>query len=143
MSPEVQAWIEAQKPELVAAAERYVESSQLSLQAPNRRDRRARVSMSQLRNLLNIAQTERSLAVFKNFLRYQVGRKSRGWEDQAAGELLEQLLLAEVAARSQGGGEAHGVEPRHLEAALLPLLIGYIIREYTYRCAQHGTSTDG
>lgn len=146
MSPEIQAWIDAQKPQLVEAAERYVERSEIFRPTPRKRQKGGRgkkdprVSSSQLRNLLNVALTERSLPVLKNFLRYQVGRQ---WEDPKAGELMEQLLLDEVAKRSRGAGEGHGVEPRELEAALLPLLLGYVIREYTYRCKLEGTRSDG
>lgn len=146
MSPELQAWIEEQKPELVEAAERYVAESEIYLPTPQdqkkggRRSKDPRVTGSQLRNLLNVALTERSLAVLKNFLRYQVGRQ---WKDGKAGDLLEQLLLREIANRSQARGKAEGVSPREIEAALLPLLLGYIIREYTYRCKLAGTRSHG
>ncbi len=140
MSPEQQSWIEAQKPELVAAAERYVAESEIYLPMPQRRDRKARVTMSQLRNLLNVALSERSLPVLKNFLRYQIGRQ---WDDSRAGALLEEYLLREVGERSRAGQEARGGEVRELEAALLPLLLGFVIREYTYHCKLKGTRSDG
>lgn len=145
MSRQTQAWIEAQKPELVEAAERYVQESEIFRPTPReqqrgRKKKDPRVTPSQLQNLLNVALTERSLAVLRNFIRYQVGRH---WEDAAAGELLEKLLLDEVAQRSQRDSESLGVKPRELEAALLPLLLGYVIREHTYRCKLEGTRSDG
>ena len=150
MSPEVQAWIEEQKPALVQAAEEYVEKSQIYLPAPPRGKRptgkkakQARVSSSQLRNLLNIAQTERSLAVFRNFLRYQVGKRSSAWRDPVAADLLEQVVDSEISNRAASGVKAPDLTTRELEASLLLLLVGYIIREYTYQCRKHGTSSDG
>lgn len=146
MGPELQAWIEEQKPELVAAAEAYVARSEIHLPMPQRDDHRgrpdksARVSASQLRNLLNVALTEKSLPVLKNFLRYQVGRQ---WKDAKAGELLEEVLLREIVERGRKGAETHRGVPRQVEAALLPLLLGFVIREYTYQCKMKGTRTDG
>jgi hypothetical protein len=146
MSPELQTWIEEQKPELVEAAERYVERSKIFLppEADPRRggrpDKNARVSGSQLRNLLNVALTERSLAVLRNFLRYQVGRQ---WKDGKAGAALEELLAREIAERTASRMDAATGERREVEAALLPLLLGFVIREYTYQCRRHGTRSDG
>jgi hypothetical protein len=158
MNPDIQAWIDEQKPELVKAAEEFVEESKIchpmppppshgkkgASSTPTGRPGKpkARVSSSQLRNLLSVAQSERSLAVFRNFLRYQVGRKSKAWQDSEAGDLLEQTVEREVASRGKPGEEKVGVPAQSLAGELLPLLIGYVIREYTYRCRQLGTSTD-
>ncbi|MFP3939775.1 MAG: hypothetical protein ACOC7L_00650 [Acidobacteriota bacterium] len=154
MTPQLRAWIEAQKPSLVQAAEEYLNEAKIYLPkggggkggkggrgGGKRKD--PRVSGSQLRNLLNVAQTERSVAVFRNFLRYQVGRGSRGWPDPASGEALESYVDRAIGKRSRSAAGQHGVDARELEAELLPLLLGYVIREFTYRCAQNGTSAHG
>ena len=73
MSPELQAWIEEQKPDLVEAAKRYVNKSSICFKQTGQ-DNEPQVSSSQLRNLLNVAQSERSLKVLVNFLRYQISR---------------------------------------------------------------------
>lgn len=157
MTPDAMAWIDDQRSDLVAAAERFVLSSDIALppkendsrshqarhrSSPHHGTRRpkARVSRSQLRNLLNVSISERSLPVLKNFLRYQIGRQS--WKDQPSGDALLMLLDKEVAERATKGADGSDVSARVLQDHLAPLLIGYIVREYTYQCKEHGTSTD-
>jgi hypothetical protein len=116
MSPELQTWIEDQKPELVTAAETYVDQSGIYAKSPGR-DGEPQVSGAQLRNLLNVAQGERSLKVLINFLRYQIGRGRRGWEHRRSGEMLEVFLTSRVAALCSE-----------------EVAVRYVIREYRYVC---------
>ncbi len=139
MNAETLAWIEGRKPELVHAAEEYVQKNEIFKAAGH--GRKARVSASQLRNLLNATQAESSLAVLINFLRYQVGRGRQGWQDTASGLALEALLKEKVGALGEAGEQKLEEADRHaLEARLAALLLGYVIREYTFRCQQEGTS---
>lgn len=144
MNAETLTWIEDQKPDLVRSAEEYVKGFKLSEPRDVSRGRgfpKARVSGSQLRNLLSAAQSEGSLAVLINFLRYQIGRGRQGWEDQDSGRGLETLLEEQVGKRIADAGDKAGKKPRQAEARLAALLLGYIIRDYTYRCQLAGTST--
>ncbi len=137
MSPELQTWLEDRKPELVAAAEEYVDRSGIYLKRPGTAGE-PNVSSSQLRNLLNVAQSDRSLKVLVNFLRYQIGRRGRGWEHTASGKELESFLTGRIATLCSEEGAAHiGVSRRELEAALASLFLGYVIREYKYVCGGH------
>ncbi|MFN7963390.1 MAG: RAMP superfamily CRISPR-associated protein [Thermoanaerobaculia bacterium] len=64
---------------------------------------------SQLRNLVQITQTESSVPVLRNFLRYQAGRK-------ATRELWQQILGDTVAIRKlEGAGPPTGASPRASE----------------------------
>lgn len=139
MKPEALSWIEQQKPDLVAAAEVYLEEHQIY--KPGKRKDKPRISGSQLRNLLNAAQAESSLAVLINFLRYQVGRGNKGWPDRRSGSALEALLKDKVGGLAGNGAKAHEADRYGLEARLAALLLGYVIREYTFRCRQEGTSS--
>jgi hypothetical protein len=149
MTREVLGWIERKKPTLVGWAEAYLDKNQIYKPKPSRergnhgepaKQSTPVVSGSQLRNLLSAAQAGSSLAVLVNFLRYQIGRKDKGWPDRGSGEALEKLLredlkgLAAQAEKVRADDDHFEVEP-HLAAQLL----GFIIREYTYRCAVAGT----
>lgn len=145
MNAETLTWIEDQKPDLVRSAESYVEEHKISEPGEDRRHGfpKARVSGSQLRNLLSAAQSEGSLAVLINFLRYQIGRGRQGWEDQVSGRGLETMLHKQVGQRIADAGDVTAGDPRQLESRLASLLLGYVIREYTYRCQLAGTSSHG
>lgn len=126
MSPELLKWIEEQKPALVGAAEGYIEDT-----APHRND----VSPSQLRNLLAAAQAGQSVALLRSLLRYQIGRSRNGWRHSASGEALLTLLAERVAAplatffpQTQGTPVMYAAEAR-----LAALLLGYVVREFTYQ----------
>lgn len=143
MKPETLGWIEEQEPELVRAAEKYVAEFDIHKADPQSRGPRnkARVSASQLRNLLNAAQGRSSLAVLVNFLRYQIGRGRQGWEDERSGNALVKLLEDEVGRRVETGSEVGGKDRCRLESRLAALLLGFVIREYTYRCREARTSS--
>ncbi len=165
MSPESLAWIETQKSALVVAAQAYVEKSesyQPSDQTsskllerfanavarwmnmgedPQRRPRfpDPRVTTSQLRSLLATTQNE-PLAVVESYLRYQIGRGSRGWgHDAGPGHELLGLLDKQVRQRLGGAPTEDEDEAEDQEAAgrrLASLLIGFVIREQTYQVAR-------
>lgn len=144
MNADTLAWIEDQKPDLVRSAESYVEEFKISDPREGSRGHgfpKALISGSQLRNLLNASQSEGSLAVLVNFLRYQIGRGRQGWEDQRSGRGLETLLHEQVGKRIADAGDKAGNEPHQVESRLASLLLGFVIREYTYRCQLAGTST--
>jgi hypothetical protein len=138
MSPETLAWIEKQKPDLVRSAEDYVKQTKL-FKRKGRGDH-PRVSGSQLRNLLSAAQSGSPLAVLINFLHYQIGRKNQGWADQRSGEELGKLLDKDIRRLSREGAKQKGAEDVYeLESHLAAQLLGFVIREYTYRCSVEGT----
>jgi hypothetical protein len=140
MNPETLKWIEERKPDLVKAAESYLDSPDGRIYLPQEREpKRPRVAGSQLRNLLSAAQSGSSLSVLINLLRYQIGRDSRGWGrgEQISGDALIQVLSREVSGRS---GEVDAAERHAVESRLAALLLGYLIREFTYRCKINGTT---
>lgn len=143
MKPETLGWIEDQEPELVRAAERYV--AEFKIHEPGEESRgprnKARVSGSQLRNLMNAAQSRASLAVLVNFLRYQIGRGRQGWEDEPSGMALGKLLEDEVGKRIETSAGVSGRDRYRLESRLAALLLGFVMREYTYRCREARTSS--
>lgn len=147
MKPETLGWIEEQEPELVRAAEEYVKELEIHKADPASRGprNRPRVSGSQLRNLLNAAQGRSSLAVLVNFLRYQIGRGRKGWEDERSGNALVKLLEDEVSTRVgkrvEKDSEVAGKDRYRLESRLAALLLGFVLREYTYRCREAGTAS--
>ena len=139
-------WIEEQKPDLVEWAESYVDQSRL-FAATDRTERRPHgrkdphVKTSQLRNLLNAAQAGSPLAVLLNFLRYQIGRGRQGWAHQPSGKQLETLLRDQLGPRCRDHADTLDAPgDRHeLESRMAAQLLGFIVREYTYRCAVEGT----
>ena len=160
MTPETMAWIEQQKPTLVVWAEDFVRSSKLYLNResdpepdssvlddPNRNKRHrqsALVSSSQLRNLLNAAQQGTALRALVNFLRYQVGRGSSGWRHGSSAKKLEEMLLGklkDLCAKGATDRATEDAETYALEAQMSAQLLGFIIREYTYRCELAGTKS--
>lgn len=130
MNAQARAWVEAQKPELAVAAEGYVRDY---WEPSGSRGALQRVKPSQLRNLLSAAQAERSLAVLLNFLRYQIGRGNRGWNDSKSGDGLADLLRRQVEERLEKGQAPAGADRYELEGDLSALLLGYVVREHTYR----------
>lgn len=131
MTPETMTWLEHQKPGLVKLAEDFVQETKLEVQS---------VSPSQLRNLLSAAQSGSSLALLVNFLRYQIGRGSRGWKHQPSGLKLEKLLGGKLLKLSEQGSKACGhtekdVATYELQALLAAQFFGFLIRDFTYRSA--------
>ena len=139
MTPRTLAWIEQQKPNLVGWAEEYVNTTKLYEARDPNRGKQAWVSGSQLRNLLNTAQSGSSLAVLINFLRYQIGREKQGWTHRISGEELERLLREDLGKLATEGAEDDEADLHEVEAHLAAQLLGFVIREYTYRCALAGT----
>lgn len=148
MTPENLSWVEARQPQLVRWAEDYVQTTKL-YERHNPKKRNPRVSGSQLRNLLNAATQGSSLAVLVNFLRYQIGRDKRGWPHEESGTALADLLgerLKSLCAERMGGSHATpaGADPAEVqiefEAQMAARLLGYVIREYTYRCKLANTN---
>jgi len=146
MNPKTLTWIEKQKPMLVGWAETYVEDSALyfpkksgSPSSPKNSGKgMALVSGSQLRNLLSAAQSGSPLAVLLNFLRYQMGRR-QGWAHTSSGQKLETLLKKKLSPLCEEFPEKHEADPYELQSHLAAQLLGFIIREYTYRCKLEGT----
>lgn len=147
MTPDVLAWIDRQKPALVGVAEGFLSQHHIferpepkdnKLRDNKAKDNKPRVSGSQLRLLLNAAQSGSPVAVLVNLLHYQVGRGSRGWGDQQSGEALAKTLRESVSDLAQTCG-ASGDDLFEVEARVAALLLGFLIREYTYGCKQAGT----
>lgn len=142
MTPEILAWIERQKPALVGLAEGFLIQHRIYAPAPSEAHKQrppARVSGSQLRTLLNAAQSGSPVAVLVNLLHYQVGRGARGWDDKASGDALAVLLRDSVSALVKASG-ANGDGVFEVEARVSALLLGFVIREYTYCCKREGTN---
>lgn len=168
MQPEILAWIEKQKPDLVEWAEDFLKETRIyeekADQGSDEDDEAARsgdatskspwVRKSQLQNLLGAARTGEPVALLANFLRYQDAR-IKGWRQNEAATKLEKLLREKVQPRARRcprlgtvGAEVDGgptgeetIELRYeIEAALAAQLFGFIIREYTYRCRIAGTT---
>ena len=125
-------WIERQKPALVVQAEKYLEEHKIFERVSNDQNEQI-VSVSQLRNLLNAARTGEPLVVIQNYLRYQIGRGKKGWKNRPSGEALVGLLDSEVGKRIESLSEIDPVERFEVESRLAALLLGYIIRQYTYK----------
>ena len=137
MNPETLTWIEKQKPTLVEWAEHYVKTSELHF-PKNPGSSTARVSGSQLRNLLAAAQSGSSLSILLNFLRYQMGRR-QGWGHTDSGQQLEELLEKQLGPLCKKVPAEQGADAYELQAHLAAQLLGFIIRDYTYRCKLKGT----
>ena len=86
-------------------------------------DRDFRGQTAQLRNLLQIVQTESEIPVLRNFIRYQTGRKAtrKFW-----GLLHEEVLrvLAEIGAKFP--------EDEGARRSALQSFFGYLVRHYVY-----------
>lgn len=144
MTPETLTWVEQQKPGLVARAEGYVKATKLHCATPKTQNkdkgkRTPEVKTNQLRNLLNAAQAGDPLALLINFLRYQVGRRSQGWKHETSAKALLKEFEDNLMPLCDGC-LARDTEGRfELEAHLAAQFLGFVIREYTYRCAEEGT----
>jgi len=125
MNPQALAWIEDQKSNLVAAA--------IDNTPPGK------VTKSQLQTLLSVAHDE-PLDVLRSHLRYQMGRKN-AWKDWDAGVKILAMLDREVTKRYKSAIAAKHLDTvdardqRAIQRRLAALLIGYVIREHTYRSA--------
>ncbi len=154
MKTETLTWIDQQKPDLVARAEKYLDEHKIyqpkycdpewqkkkgappkkpsCLQDLPEEAKKPIISNNQLRNLLNAAQAGNPISVQVNFLRFQIGRQKNAWPDANSGEALITLLenLRTSSKKAVLGSE---VAPISLEAPLAANLLGFIIREHTYR----------
>jgi hypothetical protein len=119
-------WIEERKPLLVGKAEEYIATT---------RPHENNVTASQFRNLLAAAQAGQSVPLLVNLLRYQMGRRSNAWQHRESGEALSELLRSAVeSALAERFREHIGTLPMHsAQARASALLLGYIVREFTYR----------
>lgn len=109
---------------------------------------------SQLRNLLNVATQEQSVAVTVNFVRYQIGREGGRWERELTGfghtvikdlqgrrVLNNQNDAAKLAELAQAvvnefrlrlpAADVNGVE-REAHVRLMHLYLGYLTRAFYY-----------
>lgn len=143
MIAEATDWLGRLKPTLVEQAESFVEEKATFEPRPGEEHKKAgakkpNVTNSQLRNLLNVIETEGSVKVLRNFLRYQIGREKRGWPHADSAQRLIEIL------DSGWTDDAlpEGADRRALEAEAAALFLGYVIREHTYRCRCEGTSTN-
>lgn len=141
------AWLERIKPELVSRAENFLETHRIFRKHEKNRNNPV-VSGSQLRNLLAAAQSGSPFAILVNFLRYQIGRGGRGWDDTSSGRALVEYLSPQVPEGNKSlailcNEKTRGYEPAHrylLEAQVAAHFFGFLIREYTYRCKLEGTT---
>jgi hypothetical protein len=150
-------WLDGLKPSLVSRAVAFLERN--SIHSPkNPGGRQPIVTGSQIRNLLAAAQSGSPFAILVNFLRYQIGRGTRGWADAPSGEALALILApekgSEPAAGKDGNEEGRSLAALCavqagnrgrlmlylLEAQVAAQFLGFLIREYTYRCKLAGTS---
>src|SRR5579863_7911419 len=87
-----------------------------------RKDRDFRGQTAQLRNLVQIVQTESEIPVLRNFIRYQTGRRAtkKFW-----------LLIHEdvLAILEEIGAELPDEKPRR---AALQAFFGYLVRHYVF-----------
>lgn len=103
------------------------------------------IEESQLRNVINVANSTRTVAVVTNFIKYQIGRKkqrNKGWRYNDFGENLIQTLQgsvkewAEEISRmaSQAIKGVKNVEDlqREVWCRLVRLYLGYLYRHYKY-----------
>lgn len=99
---EQQRRIDLSKEQLVPAAEALLR--QADVVSISKKD----LGESQLRNLIAIANETRSPAVVLNFIRYQMGRDSRGrnWSKLAGGKRVGELFLAAL----EGGAVGAALE---------------------------------
>ncbi len=85
-------------------------------------DRSFRGQTSQLRNLLQIVQRESEIAVLRNFIRYQSGRRAtRGFWQLIVDDLL--VVLEEIGGR---------FPDEKMRQRALQSFFGYLVRHYVY-----------
>jgi hypothetical protein len=98
-----------------------------------RNQRTFRGQTSQLRNLLQIVQTESEILVLRNFVRYQSGRR--------ATRAFWQLIVDDLVATLEEIGRRYPEEDVRLRA--LQSFFGYLVRHYVYlsEAADTGRST--
>jgi|GEM_PF-2793371 len=138
MNAKIINWIDKQKPKLVRAAEEYLSQNEIYRAIGSKKA----ISISQLQNLLNAARSGSTLAELRNFLRYQMGRGTkgtRGWTEWDSGEALIRLLDEQVGQRAEKAPPAKANQegaPKtvryDVESKLAALLLGYIVRHFTF-----------
>lgn len=151
-------WLDGLKPGLVSRAVAFLERNSIHAPRGTGGGRQPVVTGSQIRNLLAAAQSGSPFAILVNFLRYQIGRGSRGWADAPSGEALAAILSPEPGPASAGrndgdeagrslaalcaaqAGNRGKLMLYLLEAQVAAQFLGFLIREYTYRCKLAGTS---
>ena len=110
-----------------------------------RLERASGMEKNQLRNVLNVAEESRSLAVLTNFIRYQMGRSRVGpaWQHEGFGlQVIEQIespsgVIARQAERVlQKIRERHGEVPpevvTQVRYELARHYLGYLYRAFCY-----------
>lgn len=88
---------------------------------------------SQLRNVINVASSSRSVPVVLNFIKYQIGRREE-WQHKKFGEyLLDRLIrLSPTAQQIASRPEVKGSE-EEIHLRLVELYLGYMNRYFKYK----------
>jgi len=116
------------KNELVAAAER------IAGKVGNKDSKNA----SQLRNLLQVSQTESEVPVLRNFIRYQAARKStKDFWQGIHQDVIEQLEA--IGARNRGDDEP----TRRCRRDEIVHFFGYLVRAYVYESSMSRPKSEG
>jgi hypothetical protein len=100
---------------------------------------------NQIRNVLNVAEESRSLAVVTNFIRYQLGRSQTGpaWRRNGFGvHVIEQIESSEGLIARQAGAVLERLRPKvgqvlpemadEVRYELVRYYLGYLHRAYYY-----------
>ncbi len=118
--------IDQSKEQLVPAAEKFLKESGVS-GIPKKR-----FGDSQLRNLIAVANETESPAVVTNFVRYQIGRDSRGqtWRFQSGGQSLGERLIEDLSADAGAVREALATVPALEDPLTKQLATMELIRQY-------------
>ena len=117
--------------ELVTKAEAILEKAKADEKAEKEKPERERMRVkfwdqtSQLRNLVQISQTESEVPVLRNFIRYQMGRRSTRefWVLVGKG-VIQTLEEIETATKSEKNEETRKRAIRNF--------FGYLVRHYVY-----------
>lgn len=99
-----------------------------------------RLEKNQFRNLLNVSQQSPSVEVVINFIRYQIGRSGRDWNDNNFGHrVIEDLRgkVAEIAGQVVKDVRAKGMaisdeRQQQVYVQLTQLYLGYLNRAFFY-----------
>jgi len=88
---------------------------------------------SQLRNVINVASSSRSVQVVLNFIKYQIGRRKE-WQHANFGEcLLDRLIrLSSIAQQIASRLGVKGSE-EEIHLRLVELYLGYMNRYFKYK----------
>lgn len=109
------------KKELVSKAEAIAEKATGGEKA---KGKRAEGQVAQLRNMIQVTQTEGEVAVLANFIRYQAGRK--------ATSAFWQPIEADVVAVLRDVEKDSRLEDAALKHRAIQHFFGYLVRHYVY-----------